>query len=86
LQYSPYLGECYRSAVKHGIKMLAVFTAISPRSTYRGQMQDAFRGVTFGDALKLEFFPESDHLFTAGRERARLSGVITDWLAATSMI
>ncbi len=85
LQYSPYLGQCYRSAVEHGVKMLAVFTAISPRSTYRGQMHDAFRGVAFGDALKLEFFPESDHLFTAGRERARLGGIITDWLAATSL-
>ncbi len=85
LQYSPYLGQCYRSAVEHGVKMLAVFTAISPRSTYRGQMHDAFRGVAFGDALKLEFFPESDHLFTAGRERTRLGGIITDWLAATSL-
>jgi pimeloyl-ACP methyl ester carboxylesterase len=86
LQYSPYLGHCYRSAVSRGIKMLAVFTAISPRSTYRQQMQDAFRGVVFGNALTLEFFPESDHLFTAARERARLGKVITDWLAAMSSI
>ncbi|MEP6546412.1 MAG: alpha/beta fold hydrolase [Gammaproteobacteria bacterium] len=84
LQHSPYLGQCYRSAVRRGAKILAVFSAISPRSTYPQQMRDAFRGVEFGNALKLEFLPESDHLFTAGRDRARLGTVITDWLAAKS--
>jgi pimeloyl-ACP methyl ester carboxylesterase len=84
LQYSPYLGQCYHEAVRHGIKMLAVFSALSPRSTYRQQMHDAFRGVEFGNALRLEFFPESDHLFTPSRERVRLGAVITDWLAAMS--
>ncbi len=82
LQYSPYLGQCYREAVRNGVKMLAVFSALSPRSTYRQQMHDAFRGVEFGDALRLEFFPESDHLFTPSRERAGLGAAIKDWLAA----
>jgi hypothetical protein len=47
-------------------------------------MHDAFRDVEFGDSLRLEFFPESDHLFTPGKERARLRAVIKDWLAGLS--
>jgi pimeloyl-ACP methyl ester carboxylesterase len=84
LEYSPYLEQSYREAVRRGIKMLAVFSALSPRATYRQQMHDAFRGVEFGNSLRLEFFPESDHLFTPSGERARLGAVIRDWLDAAS--
>jgi pimeloyl-ACP methyl ester carboxylesterase len=84
LEYSPYLEQSYREAVRHGVKMLAVFSALSPRATYRQQMHDAFRDVEFGNSLELEFFPESDHLFTPSKERARLGAVIRDWLAALS--
>jgi pimeloyl-ACP methyl ester carboxylesterase len=83
LRFSPHLVQCYRSAVVHRVRMLGLFTAISPRATYRQQMRDAFPGVTFGSLLKLEFFPDSDHLFTAGRDRTRLASVIMEWLGAT---
>ena len=84
LEYSPYLEQSYREAVRRGVKMFGVFSALSPRATYRQQMHDAFRDVEFGDSLRLEFFPESDHLFTPGKERARLRAVIKDWLAGLS--
>lgn len=84
LEYSPYLEQSYRAAVRHGVKTLAVFSALSPRATYRQQMHDSFRDVEFGNSLRLEFFPESDHLFTPSGERARLGAVIRDWLAALS--
>ena len=82
LQFDPYLAQCYRDSVSRGIRMLAAFTSISPRQTYRQQMLDAFPDVHFNDQLKLEFFPESDHLFSAQKDRSKLSRAIMDWVGS----
>jgi pimeloyl-ACP methyl ester carboxylesterase len=80
LQFSAYLGKCYQAAAAQGIKMLSVFTSVSVRQTYRQQMLDAFPEASSGGGLRLEFFPDSDHLFSADKERGRLFRVIADWL------
>ena len=41
---------------------------------------DAFPEASTGGALRLEYFPDSDHLFSKERERTRLFRVIADWL------
>lgn len=82
LQFDPYLAQCYKDSVTRGIRMLAAFTSISPRQTYRQQMLDAFPDVQFKDLLTLEFFPESDHLFSAQRERSKLNQVIMEWFGS----
>jgi pimeloyl-ACP methyl ester carboxylesterase len=80
LQFSGYLTECYETAAVRGIKILSVFTSVSPRHTYQQQILDAFPEASIHAALRLEYFPESDHLFSAERERTRLFRVIADWL------
>jgi pimeloyl-ACP methyl ester carboxylesterase len=80
LQFSPYLRECYQRTAAQGKKILAAFTSISARQTYDQQILDAFPEAAQGGGLRLEFFPESDHLFSRGDQRARLNGVIVDWL------
>jgi len=80
LRFSSYLPQCYRSAAVRGVRMLAVFTSVSVRHTYKQQMLDAFPEASAGGTLRLEFFPESDHLFSGVRERSRLLTVICDWL------
>jgi pimeloyl-ACP methyl ester carboxylesterase len=80
LQFSNYLARCYQATAARGIKMLSVFTSVSVRQTYRRQMLDAFPEACAGGGLRLEFFPDSDHLFSAERERQRLFRVIADWL------
>jgi dienelactone hydrolase len=82
LQFSPYLAQCYRSVAVRGIKMLSVFTSVSVRHTYERQLLDAFPETSSLNKLRLEFFPNSDHLFSADHERARLFRVIADWLAS----
>jgi pimeloyl-ACP methyl ester carboxylesterase len=82
LQFSPYLGKCYRAAAARNIKMLSVFTSVSARHTYEKQILDAFPGAASHSALRLEFFRHSDHLFSAETERRRLYRVITDWLGS----
>jgi pimeloyl-ACP methyl ester carboxylesterase len=83
LQFSKHLAKCYHAAAVRGIKMLSVFTSVSARHTYQQQMRDAFPEAASRGALRLEFFPDSDHLFSAHRERMRLYRVILDWLGSS---
>jgi len=80
LRFSSYLPQCYRGAAARGVRMLAVMTSVSVRHTYKHQMLDAFPEASAGGQLRLEFFPESDHLFSGQRVRDRLREVISDWL------
>jgi pimeloyl-ACP methyl ester carboxylesterase len=82
LRFSPYLAESYAATAAQGMKLLAAFTALSPRHAYVRQILDAFPEVSSGGTLQLQYFPDSDHLFSAVQERARLYRVIIEWLAA----
>ena len=72
-----YLESTYRQALDHGVRFLAVLTG--ERSYYREQLLDAFPGVSFGDRLRLEHFPTSDHMFTAHADHTRVIHLIVDW-------
>jgi pimeloyl-ACP methyl ester carboxylesterase len=82
LKFSPHLGQCYANSVANGVQILAAFTAISPRQTYRSQILDAFPEAAFKESLKLEHFAHSDHLFSDQNDRARLDQLVLDWLSA----
>jgi hypothetical protein len=60
--------------------MLAVFTGESTRQTYRDQMIDAFPNVSFGRQLQLEFFQDSDHIFTSSNSRSKLIRLVLEWI------
>lgn len=79
-----FLERAYRRSLNHGIRFLAVFTGgRENRHNYREQMLDAFPKVRFGDRLRLEYFENADHTFTSSVERARLIGLIVDWVKNT---
>jgi pimeloyl-ACP methyl ester carboxylesterase len=80
LQFSRYLTHCYRETAARRIRILSVLTSISTRHTYAQQWQDAFPEVATSGAMRLELFGDSDHLFSADKDRARLFQVIADWL------
>jgi alpha-beta hydrolase superfamily lysophospholipase len=80
LQFDPYLGKSYAASAALGMKLLAAFTAVSPRHAYLRQILDAFPEVSSGGTLQLQYFSDSDHLFSAAQDRARLYRVISDWL------
>jgi pimeloyl-ACP methyl ester carboxylesterase len=82
LKFSPHLGQCYANTVANGIRILAAFTSVSPRQTYRSQILDAFPLAAFKDSLKLEHFTDSDHLFSDPNDRSRLDQLVLDWLSA----
>ncbi len=81
LQLSPYLAQCYAATAAGGLKILAAFTALSPRHAYVRQILDAFPEVSAHGSLQLQYFPESDHLFSPPADRARLFRAIDSWLA-----
>ena len=80
LQFSPQLAQCYRAVARRGVKMLAVFTCVSPRHTYPHQILDAFPETASGGSLRLEYFPESDHHFSPPQARSRLLRIVADWV------
>jgi hypothetical protein len=82
LRFNSYLARCYQDASARGVKMLSILTSVSVRHTYRQQMLDAFPEASTPGALRLEFFPESDHLFSSEKQRARLYRVIAEWLGS----
>jgi pimeloyl-ACP methyl ester carboxylesterase len=82
LIFSPHLKHCYENSVANGIRILAAFTSISPRQTYRSQILDAFPQAAFKDSLKLEDFTHSDHLFSDQNDRFRLEQLVLDWISA----
>jgi pimeloyl-ACP methyl ester carboxylesterase len=82
LKFSPHLEQCYENSVANGIRILAAFTSISPRQTYRSQILDAFPKAAFKDRLRLEYFIHSDHLFSDQNDRSRLDQLVLDWIGA----
>jgi pimeloyl-ACP methyl ester carboxylesterase len=80
LQFSPQLAQSYRTASMRSVNMLAVFTSVSVRHTYQRQILDAFPEAGAAGRLRLEYFPDSDHLFSTPNARDRLYHVIEDWL------
>jgi pimeloyl-ACP methyl ester carboxylesterase len=82
LQFSRYLADSYRAVAERGVRILSVFTSVSARHTYQKQMLDAFPETSAGGALRLEYFPDSDHLFSTPHARERLFGLIENWLQA----
>jgi pimeloyl-ACP methyl ester carboxylesterase len=82
----PGLDYHYERSVQGGIAMLAAFTGESTRQTYREQMLDAFPHVQFGNKLQIEFFPDSDHVFSRETDRSELTRLILGWVDALSRL
>ena len=70
----------YQSLVDNRVEILAIFTEETSRQTYREQMIEALPNVSFGDRLKLEFFPGSDHTFLLEADRSRVIQLILQWV------
>jgi pimeloyl-ACP methyl ester carboxylesterase len=74
-----FLTRAYGGAVAAGVRLLAVLT--SERATYRRQLLDALPEVDFGDLLELEYFEESDHMFSLEADRRRVIELVVRWVA-----
>lgn len=72
----------YQNLVDKGIDTLAIFTGSRMRQSYREQMIEALPNVKFGDRLRLEYLPGSNHTFEQDADRERLIQLILQWIDA----
>jgi pimeloyl-ACP methyl ester carboxylesterase len=78
------LDRAFRAALERGVRLLGVFTAGMERQhNYREQLLDAFPRIPFGGLLRLEYFSDADHTFSAEAPRTRLIRLIEDWMQTT---
>ncbi len=83
-QVRAYLQNAYGRALAHGVQFLAVLTGgVERRHNQRRQLLDAFPQLAFGSQLRLEYFKDSDHTFTSEASRARVIGLIEEWVRST---
>lgn len=70
-----------RAMVSRGVQMLYVFTGEWSRVyRYEGQVRAAFPRIPFGSTLTERLIPTAEHLFFTPPERARLLGILAEWL------
>lgn len=70
-----------RAMVSRGVQLLYVFTGEwSHAYRYEGQVRAAFPRVPFGSTLTERLIPTAEHLFFTPPERARLLGILAEWL------
>ena len=80
-----FLQNAYGSALNSGVQFLAVLTAdVESRHNHREQLLNAFPALDFGPQLRLEYYEESDHTFTSEANRARVIGLIDEWMLNTA--
>lgn len=73
--------NAFKTAIDRRLKMLMVLTGgMTLQHNYRRQLFDAFPQLRFGDLLKLEYWGDTDHVFSHGADRERLFSRIESWL------
>jgi hypothetical protein len=66
--------------VDRGAHLLYAFTAgIEQRYNYEKQFFHAFPDVDFKNRVQLEYFPNSDHMFSPEAAQNRLEALVVDW-------
>jgi hypothetical protein len=73
------LEQIYQASAKRGVNFLVVATG-EGRQTYPEQLQDAFPNVSFGQAFRIEFLENSDHIFTSETARMDIQKLMLHWL------
>ncbi|MEO8804844.1 MAG: alpha/beta fold hydrolase [Burkholderiaceae bacterium] len=80
-----FLQNAYGRALAQGVQFLAVLTGgLEQRHNQRRQLLDAFPELSFGAQLRLEYYKDSDHTFTSEANRARVIGLIEQWVQSTT--
>lgn len=63
------------------VKQLYVFTdGMYMDYNYRGQFEEAFSAIDFGDTLQVEYWPDADHIFRGPSPQKRLYATLNEWM------
>jgi hypothetical protein len=76
------VAEGLRKLMARDVKMFLIFTGGEPEYMYKRQYFDSFHDVDFRNALKVEHFPQANHIITQQDCQQQIVGGIADWVAA----
>ena len=72
--------EDLQQLVNKDLKLYYIYTnGVLDYYNYKNQFYDMFKGVDFKDCVELDFFENSDHLFTPLKEKKELMERIISW-------
>ncbi len=63
-----------------GVNMYVNFTGGEPQYRYRGQFRASFRDVSFGDLLRVDYYPNTNHIITQAKYQREIVSNITEWV------
>lgn len=72
--------EGLRGLVGRGVRMFHIFTGGEAHYSYEGQYRDTFHNVDFGDLLRVDYYPLSDHIITQPRHQLEIVRSLSDWV------
>ena len=71
--------EDLRMLIQRSTALFYIYTGGLARYNYREQFEDAFRNIDFQGRVSVEYFGQTDHLYTLLEDRAMLMQCICDW-------
>ncbi|MDB6059971.1 MAG: hydrolase of the alpha/beta superfamily [Verrucomicrobiaceae bacterium] len=71
-----------RALVDRGVHLFVIFTGGAPEYIYTGQYRDSFRSVKFRDLLRVDYYPEVNHIITNLDYQQRIVAAIAAWVAS----
>ncbi|NQU41037.1 MAG: hypothetical protein HQ523_13885 [Lentisphaerae bacterium] len=73
--------EAMRTLVQRGTRSLWIYSGEElALYNYREQFRDMFAGIEFNDTVEVDYFKESDHLFSDAASRERLLNRVCLWM------
>jgi pimeloyl-ACP methyl ester carboxylesterase len=69
--------------ISRGVRLFFIYTGGIGYYNYKNQFKDSFQDCNFGDQLELEYFPDSDHMYTLKSDREKLIKRIVAWMRHT---
>jgi hypothetical protein len=72
--------------VARGVRMHVNFTGGEPGYRYQGQYRDSFPDVRFGDLLRVDYYPQTNHIITQPDYQKRVVDNISSWMAEVAAV
>jgi hypothetical protein len=73
-----------RTLTARGVKMYVNFTGGEANYNYTGQYRDSFRDVNFKDLLRVDYYPQTNHIVTQPDQQRRIVDNISQWVASVA--
>jgi hypothetical protein len=74
------VAEGLRKLVARGVSVFVAFTGGEPEYLYLNQYRQSFRDVDFRNLLRVDYYPEANHIITQLDYQPRIVAGIADWV------